>query len=107
MPARCLGNATPPPETEFQSLDPATSKIIKASGRACVQNYAFFLVLLFVLFCAFTSASTSGSGFCAGVVRGWLRGLRKSGTPLIVGTVLLPVQVVDTAAEKLGNVIYR
>ena len=42
-----------------------------------------------------------------GIVRGWLRSLRKSGTPLIVGTVLLPVQVFDTASENLGNVIYR
>lgn len=37
------------------------------------------------------------------VSRRWLRGLRESGTPLVVGLVLVPVRTVDGAAERLGS----
>jgi len=37
--------------------------------------------------------------------RQWLGGLRKSGTPLLLGTVLLPVTVADSAVTKAGSVL--
>jgi len=35
----------------------------------------------------------------------WLSGLRKSGTPLILGTVLLPVTVADSAVTKAASIL--
>jgi hypothetical protein len=37
------------------------------------------------------------------VARRWLRGLQSSGTPLVVGTVLLPVTVVDATGTLFVN----
>jgi len=39
--------------------------------------------------------------------RRWLGGLRKSGTPLILGTILLPVTVADSAVTMAGSVLQR
>ena len=39
------------------------------------------------------------------IVRGWLRGLGESGTPIAVGVFMLPIQAVDTASETLGGAI--
>ena len=40
------------------------------------------------------------------VVQRWLRNLRKGGTPLIVGTVFMPFQVIDTLSEKLSTAVF-
>ena len=39
-------------------------------------------------------------------VQGWLKSLRTSGTPLAVGTVLLPVQLVNGLTETLASVLF-
>ena len=39
--------------------------------------------------------------------RHWLGGLRKSGTPLIVGTILLPVNVADSAVTKAAVILQQ
>lgn len=40
------------------------------------------------------------------LLRGWLKGLTSSGTPFIVGLIILPVQVVTTTSGALSNAIY-
>lgn len=40
------------------------------------------------------------------VVRTWLQSLTSSGTPLIVGTVLLPVQVLDRTSSRFGTFVW-
>ena len=40
-------------------------------------------------------------------VTNWLNGLRRSGTPLLVGTAVLPVKILDTLAELLCDVVFR
>ena len=40
------------------------------------------------------------------VVRAWLQSLHDSGTPLIVGTVLLPIHVLDNASTSFGVLIW-
>ena len=40
------------------------------------------------------------------VVRAWLQSLTASGTPLIVGTILLPIQVLDKASSKFGSFVW-
>ena len=40
-------------------------------------------------------------------VTGWLKSLRDSGTPLVVGTALLPVQILDRSAEVVGSTLFR
>ena len=37
----------------------------------------------------------------------WLQGLRESGTPLILGTAILPVQLVDKTSEALSSLLLR
>jgi len=37
--------------------------------------------------------------------RQWLGGLRSSGTPLLLGTILLPVTVADSAVTKAGSIL--
>ncbi len=37
------------------------------------------------------------------LVCGWLKNLRNSGTPLALGTVLVPINVLNTTAETLGS----
>jgi len=37
--------------------------------------------------------------------RRWLGGLQKSGTPLILGSILLPVTVADSAVTKAANIL--
>ena len=39
------------------------------------------------------------------VVQGWLKGLRTSGTPLAVGTALIPIRVLDKLSGMLGCII--
>ncbi|XP_022088536.1 transmembrane protein 245-like isoform X2 [Acanthaster planci] len=38
-------------------------------------------------------------------VSGWLQGLEDSGTPLVVGTVAIPLSLLNFASEQLGQVI--
>jgi len=38
-----------------------------------------------------------------GAARSWLRSLQASGTPLVVGTLLIPAHIVDSASEQLGS----
>ena len=40
------------------------------------------------------------------LVQGWLKSLRTSGTPLAVGTVLLPVRLLDGLTEMLACVLF-
>ena len=40
-------------------------------------------------------------------VTAWLQGLRESGTPLIVGTAILPIKLVDKASEALSSLLFR
>ena len=41
------------------------------------------------------------------VVRGWLYHLRTSGTPFVVGTMLLPFNVLDAISSTLGGFVVR
>jgi hypothetical protein len=41
------------------------------------------------------------------IIRGWLKSLRESGTPLVVGTLLIPVQVVDYSSETIGSFLVK
>ncbi|XP_033125437.1 transmembrane protein 245-like [Anneissia japonica] len=41
------------------------------------------------------------------LVQQWLSGLAESGTPLFVGAVALPIQVLDSSSEGLANIITR
>jgi hypothetical protein len=38
-------------------------------------------------------------------LQAWLRGLRTSGTPLAVGTIMIPIKVIDSASESLGSIL--
>ncbi|XP_077993974.1 transmembrane protein 245-like [Glandiceps talaboti] len=40
-------------------------------------------------------------------VREWLRGLRDSGTPMVVGTITIPIKFLDWTSDSLGEFISR
>ncbi|XP_074652084.1 transmembrane protein 245-like isoform X2 [Tubulanus polymorphus] len=42
-----------------------------------------------------------------GVVKTWLQGLKGRRTPLVVGTALIPVQIVDRVTERIGSAIFN
>lgn len=41
------------------------------------------------------------------VVRRWFRHLKKTGTPLTVGVILLPVGVIEHTSQTIGNIVQR
>ncbi|CAH1775650.1 unnamed protein product, partial [Owenia fusiformis] len=40
-------------------------------------------------------------------IQNWLKGLRSSGTPLVVGVTLLPLNLIDSTSEKLGGALLK
>ncbi|XP_068081448.1 transmembrane protein 245 isoform X2 [Anabrus simplex] len=65
----------------------------------------FFKPLMWALLCGSVLYPFKYS--LAKSLQGWLDGLTISSTPLLVGVVIIPLQLIDEASEKVGNLIFR
>ena len=86
----------------------ATLFILVACSAAVAVYYileAFLRPLLWAVLCGTFLHPFKNK--LSSVIRGWLKGLRESGTPLFVGTLLIPVQVVDYTSESIGSFLVK
>jgi hypothetical protein len=87
----------------------AATLFVVLAGCAAVAVYhvllPFLRPLLWALLCGIVLFPLKEK--LVSVARRWLRGLQSSGTPLVVGTVLLPVTVIDASVTSFVNAAWH